>query len=254
MALQAFIAFAAAAAVSAGAWRLGALDRDGAIAGTAVGTVVFGLGGLSAAVILVFFFVSSSALSALPGGNERSRRGARQVVANGSVAAVAAALIPLHPAAVLGFLGALAAATADTWATEIGVRSGATPRSILTLEPQPPGTSGAISLPGTVGSAAGAFAVGSAGAWLLPGGDFRLALAVALAGLVGSLFDSALGAGLQAAYKCAECGMSPEVARHADCPAAAERVAGLPGLDNDAVNGLATLVGSFVCLVAWILL
>jgi uncharacterized protein (TIGR00297 family) len=210
---------------------------------------VFGFGGLNAAAILVFFFVSSSALSALSGGNERSRRGARQVLANGSVAALAAVMIPFHPLAGLGFLGALAAATADTWATEIGVRSGARPRSILTFEVQEPGTSGAISLPGTVGSAVGACAVGAAGAWLLGEGGLRCAFVVAISGLAGSLFDSLLGAGPQAGYRCPECGSSPEVARHADCPATAERISGLPGLDNDAVNFLATQVGALLCVI-----
>ena len=249
--IQASIALISAAAVSAVAWRLGALDRGGAIAATAVGAIVFGFGGLGAAVLLVFFFVSSSALSALPGARgERGRRGARQVLANGSVAAVAAVLMSVDERAALALLGALAVATADTWATEIGVRSGATPRSILTLERRPPGTSGAVSIPGTLGSAAGALAVGGAGAWLVAGGDVRAALAVALAGLAGSLFDSALGAGLQAVYRCPDCGAKSEVARHPGCQTRAQRSSGVPGLDNDAVNGLATLAGAIVGLLA----
>ncbi len=248
--VQAIIAVVAAAAVSAVAWRLGALERGGAVAATAVGAVVFGFGGLGAAVLLVLFFVSSSALSALPGGGERGRRGARQVLANGSVAAVAAVLMPLDDRTALAFLGALAAATADTWATEIGMRSGVTPRSILTLARRPRGASGAVSLPGTLGSAAGALAVGGAGAWLVAGGGVATALAVALAGLAGSLFDSALGAGLQAVYRCPECGASPEVARHTGCSTRADRVSGLPGLDNDVVNWLATLAGAAVGLLA----
>ncbi len=250
MIVQASIAVVTAAAVSLVAWRLGALDRGGAIAATAVGAVVFGCGGLGAAVLLVFFFFSASGLSALPGARrERGRRGARQVLANGVVAAAAAALMAIDERAALAFLGALAAAAADTWATEIGVRSGATPRSILTLERRSPGTSGAVSIRGTLASAAGALAVGAAGAWLVAGGGLRTALVVALAGLAGSLLDSVLGAGLQAVYLCPDCGARPEVARHPGCRTQARRSSGVPGLDNDAVNGLATLAGAVIGLL-----
>ncbi|NIQ60053.1 MAG: DUF92 domain-containing protein, partial [Gammaproteobacteria bacterium] len=113
--------------------------------------------GLGAAVILVLFFVSSSALSRLPDGAEARRvRDARQVLANGSVAAVAAALMGWSPVAAQAFLGAVAAAAADTWATEIGVRFGGEPRSILSLRRRSPGTSGAVSPLGLLAGAAGA--------------------------------------------------------------------------------------------------
>jgi len=82
------------------------------------------------------------------------------VLANGSVAALAACFNPLHALADLALLGAVAAATADTWATEVGVRLGRRPRSILTLRQQPPGTCGTVSVPGTLGSAAGALPAG----------------------------------------------------------------------------------------------
>lgn len=250
MLMNGLIAALAAAGVAAIAWRLGALDGGGALAATAVGATVLGRGGLGAALVLAFFFVSASALSALPGGGGRSRRGARQVLANGSIAALAAALMPVSEAATLAFLGALAAATADTWATETGLRLGVAPRSILSFRRQPPGTSGAVTLPGTLGSVAGALAVGAAGGWLVAGPGGQAVPAVALAGLVGSVVDSALGAGLQAVYRCPVCGAAPEVARHAGCGERARRVSGLPGLDNDAVNWLATLAGAAVAVLA----
>ena len=80
---------------------------------------------------------------------------------------------------------------------------------------------------------------------LVPGQDGTMA-AVGIAGFVGSFVDSLLGAGAQAVYRCSACGASPEVARHDGCPKKAERVGGVPGLDNDAVNWLATLTGALV--------
>jgi uncharacterized protein (TIGR00297 family) len=206
--------------------------------------VVFGLGGFGAALVLVTFFVSSSALSLLPPGGARSARDAWQVMANGSVAAVAISVTGLHPMASVAFLGATAAATADTWATEIGVRLGKMPRSILSLRRQPPGTSGAVSLPGTLAAAAGALAVAGTGYWLMAGISGPQLVAVSLGGLLGSIFDSLLGAGLQARYRCSLCGTSPEVARHGGCAGRAKRLSGVPGLDNDVVNWLATAAGA----------
>ncbi len=251
--LRGLIAVGAAAAVSASAWQLRALTARGAVAGTLVGSAVFGSAGLGPAVVLVAFFVSSSAPSMLPGGGARSRRGARQVLANGSVAALAACFHSLHPFADLALLGAVAAATADTWATEVGVRLGRRPRSILTLRRQPPGTSGAVSLPGTLGAAAGALAVAGAGGWLVPGLDAGALIAVALGGLAGSLADSVAGAGFQAVYRCPACGATPEVSRHSGCPERALRVSGLPGVDNDAVNLIATATGAAASVLALLL-
>lgn len=241
--VEAVLAVMAAAAVSAMALRLGALDRGGAVAATLVGSSVLVFAGLAAAMILVAFFVSASALSALPGRAARARRGARQVLANGSVAAIAAALHPLHPLARIALLGAVAAATADTWGTEVGVRSGRQPRSILSLRPRPVGASGAVSVPGTLASVVGAAAVAALGA-LLVLGDARFAVAVAAGGIIGALADSLLGASVQARYVCPACGAVPEVPRHAGCPENAQRVGGAPGLDNDLVNLLATAVGA----------
>ncbi|MGD8699143.1 MAG: DUF92 domain-containing protein [Gemmatimonadales bacterium] len=244
------LALALAGGVSATAWRLGALRFSGVVAGTLVGAVVLGFAGLGAAAVLVLFFVTASALSRLPPAGERSARNARQVLANGSVAAVAAALSGIGGSlALTAFLGAVAAATADTWATEIGVRWGRRPRSLLTLQPQPPGTSGAVSLAGTGAALIGALAVGLAGHGWVAGIDGHAGLAVALAGFGGSLVDSLLGAGPQAEYRCGRCGASPQVASHEGCPVAAERIAGVPGLDNDAVNWIATGVGASLALL-----
>ncbi len=112
---------------------------------------------------------------------------------------------------------------------------------------QPPGTSGAVSWPGTLGGLAGSLAVALGGLWLTP--QWAAAwIAVTAAGFLGALVDSLLGAAFQAKYRCDACGATPQVARHAGCPARAARTSGLPGLDNDVVNWLATGAGAAVAV------
>src|SRR2546428_11778094 len=113
-----------AGAIGAAGWRKQALPLDGALAATAVGTVVQARGGLPAAGALVAFFVTSSALSRFK-EREKSQRGvvaaakggqrdAWQVLANGGPAAAWLGLRGRGGAG--GYLGALATAGADTWA------------------------------------------------------------------------------------------------------------------------------------------
>src|SRR5512146_2028020 len=86
-----------AAAVSFVAHRARVLTRGGALAATLLGTVVFGLGGWQWAVLLLAFFVFSSALSLLFRRAKRSaqekyakgsERDAMQVLSNGGLAGV----------------------------------------------------------------------------------------------------------------------------------------------------------------------
>ncbi|MDD3806471.1 MAG: DUF92 domain-containing protein [Candidatus Marinimicrobia bacterium] len=66
------------------------------------------------------------------------------------------------------FLGSIAAANADTWATELGTFSSRSPRSILTFKKVPMGTSGGISFIGTLGAFMGSISVVFLG-WLMWG-------------------------------------------------------------------------------------
>ncbi|MDW7982511.1 MAG: DUF92 domain-containing protein [Thermomicrobium sp.] len=242
-----------AVAIALLAVRVRALDRGGALAAATIGTTVFAAGGLAWAVPMVGFFAAASALTRL--GRRRKRglvdqhasrpRTAGQVLANGGVAAVVALLQLSRQSRRtfrLPYLGALAAASADTWATELGVLSPSPPRSLRTGRPVPPGTSGAVSPLGTLAMLAGASLV----ARLAPRHVPRLP--VFLAGLAGAFVDSLLGATLQARYYCPRCQRILETARHA-CPQRACRISGLPGLTNDTVNALATLTGALVAAV-----
>jgi uncharacterized protein (TIGR00297 family) len=249
-----------AAIAGAGIWRR-ALTLGGAAGAVVVGTLIFAFGGLAWAIPIVAFFVAGSVLSAL--GRERKRalaavaaKGARrdlvQVLANGGAAtALALAAGSTGQAALLfsAYLGVLAAVTADTWSTEIGGLSRRPPRLVTTLAVVPPGTSGGITPLGLLAAVAGGLWIGAIG-WLALLLDARpaglgpvnaLALG-ALAGLAGSLVDSLLGATVQEVHWCPACQVTTEAAVHR-CGALSLPQRGWPGLNNDAVNFLASLIG-----------
>ena len=188
-------------------------------------------------LLLLVFLVGSSLLT--PGGG---RRRPVQVLANGGVAAACALAARWQPAFVTAFAGAIAAAAADTWSTEIGGRSARAPRLVTTWRPVERGTSGGVTLLGTAGGALGALSIGGASAAL---GLVPLGLAgwIAAAGLLAALADSLLGATLQVRFRCAVCSAVTEDARH-DCGGPLERHSGLSVMTNDAVNFLATLTGA----------
>ncbi|HEV2121900.1 MAG TPA: DUF92 domain-containing protein [Chloroflexota bacterium] len=256
-------ALAAAGLVGLVAWRKQALTADGALAATTVGAVVLARGGPPAAASLVAFFVTSTALSRFK-QREKARRGvlaqakggprdAWQVLANGGAAAACLALWGRRGAA--GYLGALATAGADTWATELGLLARKPPRLISTLRPVPPGTSGAITPEGTMAAVAGAATVGAV--WQLaqhlwPDSAFHgafprsryLVPIVSAIGMLGALTDSILGAAIQGSYWCPICQEPSEAPVHPRCGQKTNLVRGWSWITNDAVNALATASGA----------
>ena len=234
-----------ALALASAARRRHALSPSGAAGATAVGTAIFGAGGLRAAALLVLFFGSSTALSRR-GAAAGPERTLAQVLANGGLPAALAVCAQVRPSPRVSaaYAGALAAANADTWATEVGALSTAPPRMITSGRHVPRGVSGAVTPLGTLESLAGALVIGAGHAALTrrPAAALRLGLA----GLAGSLADSVLGATLQAVYVCQGCGQRTEDRRHAHGTAASALtlVRGVPLVTNDTVNLSAALVGA----------
>jgi uncharacterized protein (TIGR00297 family) len=231
-------------------WRR-ALSLDGAVGAAGVGCIVFARGGAPAAAALLAFFVSSSALSRVGEARKRgsplaqpkgARRDVWQVLANGGVATLSIALGRRRGDG--AFIGALAAAAADTWATELGLLARRQPRLITTLRPVAAGTSGGVTPEGLAASVGGALVVGSA--WSLMGGGRQGVVIAVLAGLGGSLVDSLLGATLQALYRCPLCGGLTEQSAHRACGRPAALVHGHACITNDTVNALATLCGAAI--------
>jgi uncharacterized protein (TIGR00297 family) len=209
--------------------------------------------------MLVVYFASSVALTRFRGSVKAARtervvakagpRDAIQVLANGSVFALAAALWLATAWEGWRALGAaaLAAAASDTWATEIGTLSGREPRFMLTWRPVPAGTSGGVSGPGVVAAILGAAFV--ALVTVAVGWPRAASLSALVGGLAGSTVDSLLGATVQQRRWCDDCDSSTERATHS-CGSATRLVGGLSWIDNDVVNVTSTLAGALLGLLA----
>jgi uncharacterized protein (TIGR00297 family) len=262
------IGFGLAVIIALAAWRAGSLNRQGAAAAAVLGTIIFGLGGWGWAILLLGFFISSSALSRMFRRRKKSldekfskgsQRDAGQVLANGGIAGGFVLFHVLFPTATwpwVGFAGALAAANADTWATELGVLSRSTPRLITTGRPVERGTSGGISWAGTAAAAGGSLLIAVFGVVCWQGTVFVLApnalawlVGISLAGVAGSLADSLLGATLQAIYWCPSCQKETERSPLHSCGTHTHLIRGWAWLNNDWVNGACTLAGGVAALL-----
>lgn len=244
------------------AYRARSLNQSGAVAATVVGTVVFGFGGLQWAVLLMIFFVTSSGLSRafkrrkenldekFSKGHERD---AGQVLGNGGLATVFVLIHALYPESIVGWVGfaaSLAAVNADTWATELGVLNPTPPRMITDLRKRvEKGTSGGVSLFGTFASLLGAALIAVPAAWFAQ--DWTLLPLIAFAGLGGSLFDSLLGATVQAMYFCPTDQKETEKHPLHTCGTLTTHIRGWKWLDNDWVNFACSLFAALLSL-PWI--
>lgn len=272
-----------AGAVALGAWRAGSLRASGAAAAFGIGTLAI-RAAWSWGAFLIGWFVLSSVLSRIGRARktERTRRivekgdqrDAWQVLANGGVFALAAlcavlisdigpapgatpnatlgealrALTPsLHTVLAIGAAGALIAAGADTWATEVGTLSGGTPWSLRERGRVPAGTSGAVSVVGTAGMVTGAVLLT---ALAVATGMIPVASAwpVAIGGVGGACTDTIIGAWIQERRRCPACQQATERVIH-DCGTPTARVGGITRLDNDVVNALCTVAGAGLAVV-----
>ncbi len=247
-------------------WR-GALSFSGAVGATIIGTVIFAVGGLAWAILLIAFFVTSSALSRYQARAkaplaEKFQKGHRrdlgQVLANGGWGALLALAYAFAPQPILfvAFAGAMATVNADTWATELGVLGKTAPRLITNGRVVAVGTSGGVTPLGTLVAFCGALLIGALAVLLIPFTQHasRLTplfiLIAAISGLLGSLFDSLLGATVQAIYFCDFDQKETESAIHR-CGRATRLIHGWRWLDNDWVNFLASVAGSGIAAMGY---
>ena len=230
------------------------LTTDGAIAAAIVGAACIAAG-WSWVIILIVFFLAGTAVSRIGGKAKRARTGdvvdkggprdARQVLANGgpfAAAAIASVVWPSHAWQIAG-IGAIAASSADTWATEIGTLSTHSPRSIFRLQPVPPGTSGGVTWLGMCAAFAGAAIVALAA--FLSGWHVSTVCAALVGGFGGSLVDSMLGGSLQVRRWCPHCNTATERSIHT-CGTKTDIAGGIRWLNNDAVNFVSSIAGALI--------
>lgn len=178
------------------------LDVPGVIASILIGALVFfmsGPFGLQNLIILFFFlFISVAATKYMhyekkQKGVYEHERSWQNVLSNGGVAALSCVgfYFTQNPAWIAAFIGAVAGATADKFASELGVLS-KRPISLGSFKSVKQGTSGAISLLGTYLSFIGPLLIGLAVYYFYTIDPFSIFI-IALIGAAGSMVDSLFG-------------------------------------------------------------
>lgn len=205
------------------------LTLTGGITGFIIGALVYLGAGYNGVSMLAIFFIAGTLATSFGCKKkqtikpESTQRTAGQVFANGGVAAILGLLAWLYPEQSslmqLMIAGSLASALADTLSSELGTIYGQTFYNILTLKPDQRGLDGVVSFEGTHIGIWGSALIGIVYC-CKNGVDFRFAYIV-VAGTIGNLTDSVLGAALERKHR----------------------------IGNNTVNFLNTLTGAIVCLL-----
>ncbi|MDT8861730.1 DUF92 domain-containing protein [Alkalihalobacillus sp. MEB130] len=241
------------------------LTFSGAITAVVVGSLIsIGLG-LFGLLLLGAFFFSSMIIGSIASSkkdlgivDKGQRRDATQVLANGGVSAIIAIVYFIFPSElfICGFVASLAAANSDTWASEIGVHSKQLPLHLIEWTRVPPGTSGAITILGSIAAFAGSLFIVIFSIFLWSGtfsSIYVSLIILTLAGFLGNLFDTVLGGVWQVVYRCSQCSIETE--RRFHCNKKTIQIKGKSWMNNDFVNFGCTSFGAIIgILAAWLFL
>lgn len=175
---------------------MGVLDKEGMIAAVIMGAVIVYFAGLNYLAFMFIFLFLGIIVTRYDYEIKRDmglyehERGVENVLSNGLgpmlFAIVAGVLGPVP------FLASVAAVTADTFGSEVGVLARGKPLNLGNLQPAKAGTSGAISAMGTVASAIGAMLIAVAGL-LIFNLNPNQAFWIGVAGFLGSFVDTLFG-------------------------------------------------------------
>tara|TARA_Y100000748_G_C15266344_1_gene398873 strand:- start:86 stop:652 length:567 start_codon:yes stop_codon:yes gene_type:complete len=134
--------------------------------------------------------------------SKKSRRTINQVYANGGVALLIFLVSHFFNNDIMPvlILSSVASANADTWGTELGKLSLKQPIDIISRKEIKIGSSGGITIIGTIGSLMGSILIGGLGYFF----DLELSviIAIILAGFSASIIDSIIGSTYQARFIC----------------------------------------------------
>jgi len=228
------------------AFYLRALKFEGLVTAVLTGMVIYAASPVLFLALLAFM-VSSSLIGRFTNHDKRfqkkGERNATQVLSNSFAAALAGFFMLMGQNALGLGIAAIAAATADTWATEIGSMSKRRPRLITNLKLVEAGKSGGVTTLGLLGSLMAGFFIFL---MTMPFYKTMYLIPAVVGGAFGSLFDSLLGATLQAINKCRVCSKLTEENKH--CGKSVKLENGLWWLNNDMVNLAASLAAMLVVL------
>jgi uncharacterized protein (TIGR00297 family) len=253
-----FIGFIIGSLMAVIAYRKESLSKSGAVGAIGVGTIIIGGTGWSGFLVLAFFFVTSSGISKWSKREieasvvaKGDRRDILQVLANGGIASLSALLYSWTDDTlwIIVMASSLAAATSDTWASEIGRLSHSAPRDVFSWKTVEPGTSGAITGLGTWASFFGASLVAIVSIPLLIKVELSVHMLVWLSivtfsGWIGNWVDTWVGAKWQVRYQCTVCMQVTEKKMH--CQQHTKLIRGVSWLDNDSVNACCTLSAGII--------
>ena len=249
-----FIGFAVALLVCFLAFKSGLLTKGGAWTAWLIGGLTFGLGGLSWATLLILFFLSSSVIPFIrniKGGSKKKikpNRNWKQVLVNGGPGLIVLLFGFFSGANEIAwsvYCGIIAAVTADTWATELGILSKKPPRKITTWKIEERGSSGAVSVLGFGAAFCGSLLIGIAAYIFEPMQDaFVFISIIVVSGFLGALIDSILGATIQAQYLDIKRQLIVEVDGKDH-----KLIRGFRIVDNDVVNLVCAFIGGLTAFL-----
>jgi uncharacterized protein (TIGR00297 family) len=238
-------------------YRFHFLNAGGSILAFLMGAIIFGFGGWAYSLPILGFFILSSIVSKIGKTKKKElklsyqKSGPRdfyQALANGGVATIIVLIAYFGKIDSLFYvyIAAIAAATADTWGTELGVFSKEKPFLITNLTRVLPGTSGAISFLGSISALSGSIIIVLIGQMFYDFSFYQIIL-LSIIGYSGSLMDSFLGATIQGQFECKICHIVTE--RKSHCGDATILQKGIYLIDNDSVNILSILFSSIIAFI-----
>ena len=223
------------------------LSVSGLVGAIIMAIFLLGFGGSNYLYPLVIFFITSSALSFVQKesiNKKNSNRNINQVFSNGGPALFICIANYFQPSDLLYpcFLASVAAANSDTWGTEMGKLSKSNPIDIISGNEVPNGTSGGITIIGTIGSLFGSITIGIIGYLFII--DKTIILLVVISGFLSSLIDSILGSTKQARFISPDGNILTEKNKMNYFLYTGSKI-----ITNDTVNLYCTISGPFLFLI-----